>query len=170
MQPTLIFSPRFDLWSLCLSTQPPPEPGDVCLRLESVGYWHWPSVQVSLHSGCHKAVAVFSSEALKLPLCPCWSPCWRGDVPECGNLSSFRARSQGHSVQPVIFLFSSLSCLLPSHLEAFLPFRSLRSSPSLQQTYFVNHSMCRCIFDVFVGGSKLYVLLLLHLDHQQIYF
>ena len=86
--------------------------------------------------------------------------------------------------EPFLFYSSFPGAQLPSRLFSYFLlllfsyqvtwrlsclFKSLRSSSSLQQTYFVNHSMCKCIFDVFVGGSELYVLIL-HLDHQQIYF
>jgi len=105
MQPTPIFPPGFDLWNLCFSTQLPPEPADMCLRLESVGWWHWPSVQVSLHSGCHKAVAVFSSEALKLPLCPCWSPAGEGMSQSVGTFPLLQLLPKGTASIQIIFLF-----------------------------------------------------------------
>lgn len=65
------------------------------LRLGSAGQQHWPSVYLSLCSGCHKLAAAFSSEALKLQFCPSQPLCLWGGFPGYRNLSSFTAPFQG---------------------------------------------------------------------------
>lgn len=65
-----------------------------------------------------------------------------------------------------IFFFASLFPLILPSLVRVCLFRSPNSSVSVQQMFHVSHSTCRYIFNVFVGGSELHVLLLLHLDPQ----
>ena len=86
--PTSVF------WSPSFSTKPPRIPTDAPLRLGSAARWPGLSVLVFLHSASCKLVAALSSEPLKLPFCPSWSPHWWRGLPGWGNLSSFTAPSQ----------------------------------------------------------------------------
>ena len=80
-------------------------PADARLRLW-VCSWHPPSVRLSASLALHTPVAALCSEAPKLPLCPCWSPHQGGDLPACGNLSSFTAPSHKcrSYLDPFVFL------------------------------------------------------------------
>lgn len=59
----------YDLRSLSSSTQPPPEPMDVHVRLGHAEGWYCLSVRYSLCSGCHKLATVPSFKVLKFPCC-----------------------------------------------------------------------------------------------------
>ena len=64
---------------------------------------------------------------------------------------------------------SPLPGLISEAQDSLCPFSSLRSSASIQQALCETQSMCRCIFDVFVGEGELQVLLLHHLDHLSVF-
>lgn len=106
--------PGSDLWILSYKHPAPTQWAQDFLRLGSADQWHWPSVQVSVWSSYCKPGVVFSSETLKLPLCPSLYPYWWGDFLECRNLSlsQFPPRCADPLLIPVllssIFLLSYL--------------------------------------------------------------
>ena len=107
---------------------------DEHLRLVSANQ-HWSSVQVSLCFALCKPFAALSSKALKLPLCPGWSPRQWGDFPVCRKLSSFTALSQECRSHLYSFLSLSLSLFFLSYPVMWIfscPFGNLRSFARVQ--------------------------------------
>lgn len=101
---------------------------------------------------------VLSSEAPELPLCPSWSLCCEGDFPECRNLSSSTATSQGPRSLP--WSLSLFSFVPPGYMEIFLTFwKSVIFCQCWVDTLWQSFHI-RCIFGIFVGEGELYVLLL----------
>ena len=97
-------------------------PVDLCLGLGSVGKW---PLCCSLCSDCCKLAALLSSEPLKLPFCPIWSPHWWRGFPGWGNFSSFTAPFQGCRPHPDSFLFLLSYWLCGDHSCHFGFMRSL---------------------------------------------
>ena len=107
-------------WSPSFSSQPLYAPTDVCLVLGSAGRWPGLSVLVSFCSAWQNPAAAFSSEPLKLPLCPGWSPISK----KLSQAESPIPLSQLHPmgtnpIQIPLFLFF-FSFVLPGYLVIFL--------------------------------------------------
>ena len=89
------------------------------------------------------------------------SPLVRG-LPRVWELFLFNSSLQGVKVWPCFLLFPFHPTWLRGDLSC--PLRSLRSSVSIQHALCENCFICRCIFDVFVGGGEFHIFLLHHLD------
>lgn len=154
--------PRSLFWSPFSSSQTPCAPADRCLRLGTAGsgqdplYWSL-SVLPATSQLLHFPLSLWSSL-----LCASWYPYLWSGFPEWANLSSFTTppRDAGPILIGIFFFFH------PSWLYDDLSynFGFMRYSASIQQVFCENCSTCRCIFDVFVGGSELHILLLCHLN------
>ena len=153
-----------DLQSLSFSTQPLPVPADKHLRLWVQGRL-WAQTCLCRSPFCLLQTCCYTLLQGSEDLPPFWSisPPVTG-LPGCWNISFFIAPSQGFRFHPdsFLFLFSSFFCL-HSYMKISWPFRSLRSSASIQM-FCENCSTCSCIFDVVVVESKLHILFLHHLD------
>lgn len=113
--------------------------------------WAALTVQVSLCFGLSEPVTMLSSEAPKLPLCPCWSACQWMDFPSCRKIFPFTAPSQGHRSQvPSWFL----SPLLLFFFKLFL-----LPCPAIFLLFWKSEVFCPCSIDV-----------LWELFHLQMYF
>lgn len=83
----------------------------------------------------------------------------------CSNLSSFTATSLECRPRASSFFLFFYPFVLSSYMEVFLPFqKSEIFSAGIQEMFCGNYSTCRSIFNVFVGGGELHVLLLHYLD------
>ena len=114
--------------------------------------WAALTVQVSLCFGLSEPVTMLSSEAPKLPLCPCWSACQWMDFSSCRKIFPFTVPSQGHRSQ-VPFWFLS-----PLLLFFFLNF-FLLPCPAIFLLFWKSEVFCPCSIDV-----------LWELFHLQMYF
>ena len=85
-------------------------------------------------------------------------------LPRWGNSSPFIAPFQRCRFHPDSFFFVCLFHLTLLHGNLSHNFAFMRSSASTQKVFCENCPTCRCIFDVFVGGGELHVLLFCHLD------
>ena len=109
---------------------------------------------------CHKLTAVLFSEPLKFHFCPSSSPsCWRRFL-GWRNLSSFTAPFQGCWSHPIFFFFSLYFILLGYMVIFLVILVSWDRLPAFSSYSVRIVPTCRCIFDVFVGGGELHVLLL----------
>lgn len=138
--------------------------------VSQAGEWragHWPSLQVSLHSGCCKLITLLFSKALKFPLYPGWSPWWWGDFPGCRNFFLHRYLLGALVLSWFLSQYLVFKIFFFCHIQLtwryFWSFRSVRSSGSIQEIFCENCCTWRCSFVVFVGGGELLVLLFCHL-------
>lgn len=140
-----VWSPKLDLWH---QTMPPQ--ANACLELGRIRWWHCLCRSVSNLDDAnwllHSSLRLWSTFSVLADL-----PTGCGDFPGCRNFSSLLFPSQGHRPQPISFLtYIFLSFLVMWRFSCTI--RSLRSLVS--------------IFDIFLGGDKLQILLLCHLDHS----
>ena len=80
--------------------------------------------------------------------------------------SSFCCRFPPKGASPELLLFS-LS--YPATRQSFLQPWLYGNSAGFQLVFQENHSTCRCIFDMFVKGDELHILLFCHLDPPHIF-
>ena len=70
------------------------------------------------------------------------------------------------STGPKLLLFSPS---YPDTWQSFLQPWLYGNSASFQLVFQENHSTCRCIFDMFIAGGELHILLFCHLDPPHIF-
>lgn len=70
------------------------------------------------------------------------------------------------STGPKLLLFSPS---YPDTWQSFLQPWLYGNSTSFQLVFQENHSTCRCIFDMFIAGGELHILLFCHLDPPHIF-
>ena len=89
-------------------------------------------MQATFHSGCHKPVAVFSSEVLKLLSVPAVLPPGEGTSQRLGTFPLSQLLPRGTGLVLITFpLPSFFSFVLPVTWRFSCLFRSLRSSASV---------------------------------------
>lgn len=125
-----------------------------CIRLGGAASWSY-HLCWSLYSPCHSLDAALASELLKLLSIQADLPIGEADS-QVETFSQLPPSDTG-LILILFFFFLTLLSSYPLCGDLACNFHCI-SFTSIQSVFCENWSMCRCIFDVFVGGGELIIL------------